>query len=285
MKKLFITAAIAFCSFTVTAQALENSLLWKISGNGLSKPSYLYGTIHITCDATLDKNILSALDATKQLYLELDTDDPNMQAEMMGMVMMKDGKKISTLLSKEDYALVSDFVKTNSGMPLSMMDTMKPFIVSAMVYPAMLGCPMQSFEGELAKVSAEQKEEVYGLETVSEQMDVFDVIPYENQMKELVKMAKEGIDKSKGQFKLMMDAYARKDLNALMAMMNDAENPMYSDHNDVLLTNRNKNWIPKIEKAAREKPTFFGVGAAHLAGDDGVIKLLRKKGYKVEAVK
>ena len=285
MKKLFITAAIAFFSFTVTAQALENSLLWKISGNGLSKPSYLYGTIHITCDATLDKNILSALDATKQLYLELDTDDPNMQAEMMGMVMMKDGKKISTLLSKEDYALVSDFVKTNSGMPLSMMDTMKPFIVSAMVYPAMLGCPMQSFEGELAKVSAEQKEEVYGLETVSEQMDVFDVIPYEDQMKELVKMAKEGIDKSKGQFKLMMDAYARKDLNALMAMMNDAENPMYSDHNDVLLTNRNKNWIPKIEKAAREKPTFFGVGAAHLAGDDGVIKLLRKKGYKVEAVK
>ncbi|MDV6170391.1 TraB/GumN family protein [Flavobacterium sp. DG1-102-2] len=285
MKKLFITAAIAFCSFTVTAQALENSLLWKISGNGLSKPSYLYGTIHITCDATLDKNILNALDATKQLYLELDTDDPNMQAEMMGMVMMKDGKKISTLLSKEDYALVSEFVKANSGMPLSMMDTMKPFIVSAMVYPAMLGCPMQSFEGELAKVSAEQKEEVYGLETVSEQMDVFDVIPYEDQMKELVKMAKEGIDKSKGQFKLMMDAYARKDLNALMAMMNDAENPMYSDHNDVLLTNRNKNWIPKIEKAAEEKPTFFGVGAAHLAGDEGVIKLLRKKGYKVEAVK
>ena len=53
----------------------------------------------------------------------------------------------------------------------------------------------------------------------------------------------------------------------------------------MLLKNRNTNWIPKIEKAAKEKPTFFGVGAAHLGGDDGVIKLLRKKGYTVEAVK
>ena len=284
MKKIFI-AALGFYSLFAAAQSSDNSLLWKISGNGLTKPSYLYGTIHITCDATLDKNILNALDATSQLYLELDADDPNMQAEMMGSVMMKDGKKISTLLSEEDYKLVSEFVKTNAGMALSMMDNLKPFIVSAMLYPGMLGCPVKSFETELTKVSQEQKEEIYGLETVSEQMAVFDAISYEEQAQELIKMAKDGIEKSKDQFKEMMDTYNRKDLNGLMKLMNDAENPMYSEHNDVLLINRNNNWIPKIEKAVKEKPTFFGVGAAHLAGDNGVINLLRKKGYKVEAVK
>jgi uncharacterized protein YbaP (TraB family) len=284
MKKIFI-AALGLCSLFATAQKLDNSLLWKISGNGLSKPSYLYGTIHITCDAILDKNILNALDATSQLYLELDADDPDMQAQMMGDLMMKDGSKISTLLSEADYAMVSEFVKTNAGMPLSMMDNMKPFIVSAMLYPGMLNCPVQSFEAELTKVTQQQNEEVYGLETVPEQMAVFDAIPYKDQASELITMARDGIEKSRSEFKKMMDAYNRKDLNGLMELMNDAENPMYSEHNDILLTNRNKNWIPKIEKVIKEKPTFFGVGAAHLAGDNGVINLLRKKGYKVEAVK
>ena len=284
MQKLFIIV-LGFCSLFTTAQTLDNSLLWKISGNDLGKPSYIYGTIHITCDATLDKNILNALDATSQLYLELDADDPNMQTEMMGDLMMKDGKKISTMLNESDYKLVSDFVNANAGMPLSMMDTMKPFIVSAMLYPGMLDCPMQSFETQLMKISHQQNEDIYGLETVQQQMAVFDTISYEEQAQELIKMAKDGIEKSKSQFKEMMDTYSRKDLNGLMKIMNDAENPMYSKHNDILLVNRNNNWIPKIEKAMKEKPTFFGVGAAHLAGANGVINLLRKKGYKVEAVK
>jgi uncharacterized protein YbaP (TraB family) len=83
----------------------------------------------------------------------------------------------------------------------------------------------------------------------------------------------------------MMALYNKKDLNSLLEFMDKSENKMMAAHNDVLLTNRNKNWIPKIEAVAKAKPTFFGVGAAHLAGENGVIKLLRKKGYKVEAVK
>ena len=90
MNKLFI-AAFSLCSLLVGAQKLENSLLWKISGNGLKQPSYLFGTIHITCDATLDQNVLDAMDATSQLYLELDMDNPGLLMEMMGGMMMKDG--------------------------------------------------------------------------------------------------------------------------------------------------------------------------------------------------
>lgn len=284
MKKLLL-AAFMLCALGANAQKLEKGLLWKISGNGLAKPSYLYGTIHITCDASLDKNIIKALDETSQMYLELDFDDPNMMQEMMGGITMKDGKKMSSLVSPEDFKLVDTFMKANLGMPLAAIESYKPFMITAMMYPKLIDCPMQSFETELTKVSKTQNEEVYGLETVQEQLDVFDAIPYEAQMKELVKMAKEGLDKEKAEFKKLMDAYKSKDLNTLIALMNDSENPMYSEHNDVLLVNRNKNWIPKIEKTAKEKPTFFGVGAAHLAGDNGVIILLRKKGYKVEPVK
>ncbi len=283
MKKILI-ALLGLCCFFANAQKLDNALLWKISGNGLKKPSYLFGTIHITCDATLDKNVLNALDATDQLYLELDMDDPNMQAEMMSGIMMKDGVTMSSLLSPEDFKMVDEFVKANTGMPLSLMEKFKPFLVTAMLYPKMLNCPPQSLEESLMTETKKQNEEVYGLETFQEQFDVFDAIPYKDQMQDLVNSAKDNMASDKEEFLKMLDMYNTKDLNKLYELINESESKTTS-HNDVLLVNRNKNWIPKIEKTAKEKPTFFGVGAAHLAGEDGVILLLRKKGYKVEAIK
>lgn len=275
---LFITA-LGF------SQKTENSLLWKISGNGLTKPSYLYGTIHITCDATLDKNVLTALDATQQLYLELDMDDPTLQTQMMGGMIMKDGKRMSQLASAEDFEAVNKLLMTNMGVSAKMFDNIKPSMVSMMLLPKMIDCPMQSIEGELMKVTAEQGEEVYGLETVASQLAVFDAIPYEEQMEQLIETAKDNMASDKEMYKKMIAIYNSKDLNAIMDFMKEEEGKMYGDHSDVMLDNRNKNWIAKIEEAAKATPTFFGVGAAHLPGENGVINLLRKQGYKVEAIK
>lgn len=284
MKKLILATIALFC-FTANAQKQENALLWKISGKELAKPSYLFGTIHITCDATLDKNVLAALDATSQLYLELDMDDPDMQAEMMGGMMMKDGKTMKSLTSEADFKIVDEFLQKNTGMSVTMVNNFKPALIGMMLYPKMMDCPMQSVEGELIKVTKTQNEQVYGLETTAEQMSIFDAIPYEEQMAELVQTAKGNMVKEKAEFAKMMEVYKTKDLAKIQELVNDPENKMMSGHTDIMLTNRNKNWIPKIEEAAKKTPTFFGVGAAHLGGDAGVIALLRKKGYTVEAVK
>jgi uncharacterized protein len=284
MKNLLI-AGLCLFTFFANAQKTENGLLWKISGNGLSKPSYLFGTMHVTCDNTLDKNTLKALEETSQLYLEMDMDDPGMQAKMMGGMMMKDGKTMSSMASPEDYAIVDEYLKKNVGMGLKMMDKFKPSIVGMMVLPKLIECPIKSIEEALMTASKEQKEEIYGLETLDEQMAVFDAIPYEEQMKELIKTSKEGLEEGKATFKKMLDLYTAKDLNALMDFMHNEDNQFYGDNSDVLLDKRNSNWIPKIETIAKNTPTFFGVGAAHLGGDNGVIALLRQKGYKVEAVK
>lgn len=283
MKK-FIVAALALFAFTANAQKLENSLLWKISGNGLKTPSYLFGTVHLTCDATLSPKVNAALDATQQLYLELDMDDPNMMTEMMGGMAMKEGVTMTSLISEADYKLLNEFIKKNTGMPLSMMDSYKPFLISAMLMPKMADCPVQSIEQSLMDVSKKQNEEIYGLETFAEQFEVFDAIPYKDQMEDLLTSAKDNMASDKAEYDKMMAMYNAQDLNGLMKLMSETDNKTAS-HSDVLLVNRNKNWIPKIEKTAKEKPTFFGVGAAHLGGDNGVIMLLRKKGYKVEAVK
>lgn len=285
MKKIIAAAVIAFCSAFGYAQKLDNALLWKISGNGLTKPSYVFGTIHITCDATLDKSVLSALDATTQLYLELDMDDPTMQSAMMSGMMMKDGKTMSSLASADDFKAVDDFLTTQLGMSAKMLNTIKPAMVSTMLITKMMDCPMQSFEGELMKVTTEQKEQVFGLEKVQDQLALFDAIPYERQMQELVKTAKGNMQSDKEEFKQMMAVYKTKNITEMHAFMQKSENEMYAEYQDIMLDNRNKNWIQVIEQVARQAPTFFGVGAAHLGGENGVIMLLRKKGYTVEAVK
>ena len=284
MKNILLFVGI-FASLFANSQELEKSLLWKISGKGLKSPSYLFGTIHATCDATLDANTLKALDDTKQLFLEIDMDDKAMPMQMMKFMKMNDDAKLSTLLSAEDFEIVDVFLKENMNMSAKIFDTFKPFMVSAMLLPKLLDCKYASVESELMRVSKEQSEEVYGLETVEDQMKVFDAIPYQTQANELLKTAKEGLEKSKIEFQKMMDSYNDKDIEAMLAMMDDSENKMTSENKDVLLNNRNKNWIPVITNTAKQVPTFFAVGAAHLAGDEGVIKLLRKAGYKVEAVK
>lgn len=283
MKKFFISLLTLVTGLSFS-QELEKSLLWKISGNGLKDDSYLFGTIHITCDATLDAITLNALENTKQLYLELDMDEKSMQMQMMQHMMMKDGTKLSTLLNAEDFKTVDEFLKKNLNMSAKLFDSFKPFMITTMLYPKMIDCPFQSVESVLMKVTEEQNEEVFGLETIEDQMKVFDAISYEIQAEELVKMAKGDLEKDKEEMNKMLKIYQKKDIEGMLKMMNDSDNKITSENQDILLNNRNKNWIPIMIKIMKDKPTFFGVGAGHLAGEEGVIKLLRKKGYKVEAV-
>lgn len=283
MRKLAMAAAVLF---GIVGMAQEsNSVLYKISGNGLKAPSYLFGTMHMTCDATIDAATRKALEETKQLYLELDMDDPAMQTAMMGGMMMKDGKTISSMVSEADFKQLDKVMTEKVGMSAMMLNMMKPFMLSAMLIPSLLDCPMQSFEGELMKITHEQGEQVFGLETVEAQMAVFDAIPYQVQVDELMKGVRDGFVNDKKELARMMEVYKTKNLDAMMKLMSESDNKLNSGFSEELLFKRNRNWIPVIEQTAKATPTFFGVGAAHLGGDQGVIKLLRQKGYKVEAVK
>lgn len=284
MKKVALLIAALIVNLT-NAQTNNNSLLWKIYGNGLSKPSYLFGTIHITCDATLSEKVKTALNNTEQLCLELDMDDSSIQAEMMKGMMMKDGVTMKSLTSDEDFKIVDDFLKAQLGYSAEMLTTLKPFMVSAMLYPKMLPCEVQSVETELMKIGKAQNEEVIGLESIAEQMSVFDAISYQDQMNELVKTAKTNLKRDINEINDMLALYKTENIEAIYDFTQKSENVMTSKYTDVMLNDRNRNWISRIDKIAKEKPTFFGVGTAHLGGEQGVVKLLRKAGYKVEPVK
>lgn len=279
MKKLFFGVVICLFSGAIWAQ---QTILYKISGNGLSKPSYVYGTMHITCDAKLESATLEALKNTTQLYLELDMDDPTMQATMMTGMLMKD-KTIKSMVAEADWKLLDDFMSKKLGMSAMLINNMKPAMLTTLLTPGMLDCPMQSIEEALMKVAKDQKKEILGLESIAEQMAIFDAIPYETQIEELLQIVK-NFSAAQAELKQLMAVYQSKDLDALSTHISKQNALFNTDFQQVILDERNSKWIPLIERVAKEKPTFFGVGAGHLPGAKGVLSLLRQKGYVVEPV-
>ena len=286
MKYLLSILVIAITTTTTSllAQKLENSALWKIEGSGLNKASYLFGTIHITCDATLENDVIKALDETKQIVLEIDMDDPDMQDKMMKGMYMKDGKTLKSIVNDEDYQAIDSLFISKMGISVKMIENVKPFFLTSMLYPKFIDCPMESFEAELMKVAKEQNEEIFGLETIDDQINVFEVIPYEDQVKDLVRTAKDNMAYDKANFAKLLSIYKDENITDMLNIMNDDNYSSVAEYQDELLDNRNINWIPKIKEYAEKQATFFGVGAGHLAGENGVINLLRQAGYTVTAV-
>lgn len=285
MKKVLFVLTLLASVFCVQAQELENSLLWEITGKGLESPSYLFGTIHVTCDATLSEKVKTALDNTSQLVLEVDIDDPQLQVKMMQGMRMKDGHTLKDFLNNKQLADIDSLFLKNLGMSAKMFQAVKPMMLSSMLIPKMMDCPVQSFEAELVKVAKEQKEEIKGLETIEYQLNMFDIIPYEDQAKELAKSAKDNLAKSKADLAELVALYNQEKITEMLTLMNEDQENVMIKYQDQMFDTRNKNWIPEIGKFAKEKSTFFGVGAGHLPGENGVINLLRKEGYTVKAVK
>lgn len=286
--KLFIISLIFSSLYfnQIYGQKEEKSLLYEISGNGLSKPSYIYGTIHIICkdDFVMNEATKQKFSETQQVYLELDMDDPKMMPEMMKSMYMTDGSTIKNLLSEADYQKVNQFFKDSLKTNIGMMDKMKPFVLSSMTIPKLISCPSQSYEETFVKMAKAENKELLGLETVEDQFGAIDKMGMKKQADMMLVKMIENWNEGKQTLKQMITDYKNQDVEALLDDMSKSKSSDANFQEDLLVT-RNQNWIPKIQKITKEKPTFFAVGAGHLGGKKGVIALLRNEGFTVKAVK
>lgn len=298
---LALTVTISSCKTTKDAadstiskseyKPLANSLLWKIEGQGLTKPSYLYGTIHLidAKDYYLPEGTLAAIDGTDKMVFEIDMNEMSDMSNMMGLMnkaFMSDGKTLKDLISAEDYKLV-DAHFSKIGMPLMMLERMKPMFLTVFASgdmdPAGLqNGSMKSYEMEFMDIAKSANKPMAGLETIEFQMSVFDSIPYEAQAEMLVETIKMG-DTGSDQMQEMIDLYKAQNINKMVAMITE-EGEQLAEYEDVLLNKRNEAWISGMRTMMAEAPTFFAVGAGHLAGERGVVHLLRKEGYKLSPI-
>lgn len=298
-KILFFLSVMCFVAGTATGQEQQykplpsdSSLLWKISGNGLQSPSHLYGTIHMIAkeDFFLSPPTRAAIDAAQKVVFEIDMADMDnifMQLGLLKDAMMKDNLTLRDLVSEEDYALVKKHF-SDMGLPLIFFERMKPMFLSMfaeMDFSQALGSgEMVSYEMEIMSIAKDGNKETGGLETAEYQMSLFDSIPYTDQAQMLVEVIKSHKpDAGAAEFDKMVELYKAQDVAGMADMMSTDDS--IGSYEDILLHQRNRNWIPVMAKMMAEKPCFFAVGAGHLGGEKGVIALLRKQGYSVEPVR
>lgn len=281
MRGLWVVALLFTFTLNISAQDAK-SLLWEISGNGLEKPSYLYGTIHIICpdDFVMSDQLKAAFKTAEQVALEVDIADmAEVKVFETGMMKME-GVDYQGMMSEEDYNKFDGIVKSKYGAGLSQMKIIKPFGFLSVMYTELMDCTTpESYELSFMQMAKDQEKEMFGLETAASQVAIFDNIPEKEQIEWIVDMMNNS-DDSKAEFTTMVKNYKDQDLKALYASM--AESPEYADYEEELLDIRNEAWIPRIGDLAKDKSTFIAVGAMHLAGDHGVIKLLKEAGYTVK---
>jgi uncharacterized protein YbaP (TraB family) len=262
---------------------LDNTLLWKISGNGLTRSCYLFGTMHVLCaeDATLSDSLKLAIKYCDEIYFELDMDNLGEMLGAMKYLRMNDGKKLSELLSKEEYARVEDYFKSHSvPLPLTMMNRFKPYFISSLIGEQMMSCEQKNGMEELImRESKQYRKEIKGLETTEFQASIFDSIPYEKQAKDLVNYI-DSIDSYKQVTLEMIEVYREQNLERMDSLMHKSD-PGMDEYMDILLYGRNRHWVEQMPSIMKGHCILFAVGAGHLPGEQGVINLLRKKGFKV----
>jgi uncharacterized protein len=263
----------------------NNTLLWEISGKDLKQPSYMFGTFHMMCkeDIVFSENLQKALSFSKEVYFEMDLDDA---ANTLGGIffMNMKNKTLKDLYTEKEYEKLSTFFKDSIRISLNTFSKMKPMMLEAFLYPRMMPCANASgVEMELMAIAIKQKKEIKGFETIEFQSSVFDSIPYDVQAKALLK----DIDSAlvyREYFNKMVQVYKNQETDKLVDIIADTT---FGEglNNDMMLKNRNENWVKQLKKIAPTTNIFMGVGAAHLFGKDGLITILRREGYTVRGIK
>ncbi len=282
-KSLYLALLGVFGISTVTTTAQEKALLYKIEKEGI-QPSYLYGTIHLmpSSEFEMKASVEEAINSSDVVVLEIDMDDPNLQMNMMQHALMEGDSTLEQYFSESDYQKLDKELQTHAGIGVAMINKMKPLMVMSMLLKKYVGDQPASYEFSFVKLSQEGDKEILGLETVEDQMGIFDAIPYQAQADDIAEMLNDE-EKYTHLFKEMIKLYKAEDIEALYNIFIE----YYGDQQEVLdlvLHDRNRKWIPRIGEFAKEQSVFFGVGAGHLGGEEGVIKLLQAEGYTLTPI-
>src|SRR5688500_8063350 len=191
MKKLLFSLFLGFTAFSLFAQTTNanNTLLWMLSGKNLSKPSYLFGTIHMLCadEIQLSENLRKAIQTSDRIYLELDMDNMFEMLGVIGKMKMRNDTTLADLLEPAEYEKVKDFFKQKNGLlPFSILETYKPMLAASTLMQSSLNCERQVAMEQLVMKEAKSKgKSIKGLETMAFQISIFDSIPYKLQAKQL----------------------------------------------------------------------------------------------------
>jgi len=299
MRKILLLAVAIVCATTAWSQ-----VLYSISGNGAKKKSYIVGTHHLV-DKKFAKEIPGldkAMKETQQVYGELkmiDMSNPDTIKLMQEAMKIPDGKTIKDLLDSTYFEKLNNLFKNFLGIAFdnpaiyAQMGSLKPSVLESQIVIIMYMAehpgafdPTSGLDTYLQMEALGNKKDAKGLESFKFQVELM----YQSKTLEeeinSFKCTIDNIETGKKQINMLTEAYNAQnagELEKILKMQNELEcaDPEAMEN---LIDKRNANWIKQMPDIMREKPTLFVVGAGHLFGEKGVLKLLENAGYKVKAV-
>lgn len=292
MKKILLSIIVS----AVSTLACNAQLLWEISGNGLDKPSYLFGTHHIAPVSVLDSvaGFNKALASVDKVYGEMvmsTAQSPQSQQVMLSYAAAPQDSILTTVLSSAQIDSLDKVLKKYMGpmasaaqfAPLkpAMVNTVLALVQSQAAFPNFN--PAQQLDGEIQKRGAEAGKEIGAFETIEDQCKAMFGTSIMTQANELMDMVRND-DKASGTAIRLAKAYLSGDLNSMLAIMEDPQLGGDEEWSDRMLNKRNANWVRIMAGLLPTASVLIAVGAGHLPGDKGLINLLRKEGYTVKPV-
>ncbi len=281
---IFLGFSTVLCAQTTKG---SNSLLWEISGNGLKKPSYLFGTHHLIPAKFADtmKVLQEKLKSADAVVGEI-VMDSTIQKRMAPFLMMKNNT-LDSLLTKAEFKEVEDYFKTRQpGFELKELNNYKPAMVSLMIMlfdnPDMLKDVGEGLDNSFQNYAKKNAKSLIGLETAEYQAALLFDGDLEKQKKALLKSVRE-IAKSKQKMQELKTYYLTQNIDKLTDFfkIQDEETKEFMTE---LLKNRNKRWLDQLPTLMQNQSLFIAVGAGHLVGSEGLIKGLQLKGYVLKPV-
>lgn len=263
----------------------QRGLLWEISKPG-TLPGYLFGTIHSEAPAVLrlDGAVQRVLDDASRVVLEVQMDRDAMIYTSAAML-MTDGRLLSTILDGDLFAQAATAMQAR-GIPELVMERMKPWAVAMTLAmpPAVTG---EVLDLKLYQFALENNKPVYGLETIREQLDVFEGLPLNDQVA-LLKDAVEQFTDIDALHAELLAAYLSRDLATLEALnevsMQTGDQRLARDFQQRLILDRNRRMAERMQEHLEAGGAFIAVGALHLPGEQGLLELLEQQGYSVRVV-
>lgn len=260
----------------------HQSLLWKLTPPEETPPSFLFGTMHIRDQRAFSglERVYACIGSCQVFALEIDLEE-GLQSPSISLFRLPGQTTLPDYLPIRKYQRLRKILIKAFGIDLGRLSRLQPLAIieiltSAIIsedYPLVLDAHLWEFASAHGKTTR-------GLETLEEQQKALEGITLEVQLNMLLE-----IGRNVRHFRHMLDRmaslYEAGDLKGLYRLSRKSAGGL----RDLLLFSRNRTMAGRIAAIAAEQPGFFAVGAAHLWGGKGMLRLLRKQGFKLELVR
>lgn len=259
--------------------------LWEVSDEDTT--IYLFGTVHALSKDTewYSGPIERAYEGSDELVTEIAMNDgaDNAQA-ILARAELPEGQNLRDLMTPENRAQFEEAM-VSFGLPMEAMDRYEPWYAAMTL--TLLPVVKRGFEtqsgAEQALANKAAGKTMSALETVEQQIDLFDGLPMDAQLVFLDETV-EQTNSAADTLQTMVDKWLAGDAKALATLMNEeVDDPVLYQR---LLTDRNARWATWIRRRLEQPGTvFIAVGAGHLAGKGSVQEMLQRQGVKVRRVR